>query len=67
MMEWSSFKKERIRHVMEKEGLDVLIASLPENIYYLSEYESIGHSILHKTQIFVMFELGKDQTTLVIP
>ena len=67
MMEWSSFRKERIRNIMEKEGLDVLIASLPENIYYLSEYESVGHRILHKTQIFVIFELGKDQTTLVIP
>jgi len=67
MVKWSSFKKERIRHVMEKEGLEVLIASLPENIYYLSGYESIGHRILNKTQIFVMFELGKDQTTLVIP
>jgi Xaa-Pro aminopeptidase len=52
---------------MEKEGLDVLIASFPENIYYLSEYESIGHRILYKTQIFAMFELGKDQTTLVVP
>lgn len=67
MMEWSSLKKKRIRHVMEKEGLDVLIASLPENVYYLSGYMSIGHRILHKTQIFVIFELGRDQIKLVIP
>jgi len=52
---------------MEKEGLDVLIASFPENIYYLSGYESVVHRTLYKAQVFAMFELGKDQTTLVIP
>lgn len=67
MMELSSFKEERIRQVMEKEGLDVLIASFPENIYYLSGYESVVHRTLYKAQVFAMFELGKDQTTLVIP
>ena len=67
MLKWSNFKKKRIGNVMEKEGLDVLIASCPENVYYLSEYESIGHRMLFKAQIFAMLEIGKDQTTLVIP
>lgn len=66
-MELSIYKKKKIQYVMEKNSLDVLIASLPENIYYLSGYESIPNRVLYKSRIFASYVLGKDQLTLVIP
>ena len=33
------FKRERTRSQMEKNSLDLLVASLPENIYYLCGFD----------------------------
>lgn len=61
------FKKQRIQKLVSENNLDILVASLPENIYYMTGYESIGHRILHSTQIFAFYNLKNDDFTLVIP
>ena len=66
-MTLEEYKKHRIQRAMAENKLDVLVATLPENIYYMTEYESIGHKILHSTQIFAVYKLQGDSVSLIIP
>ncbi|MDD4569731.1 MAG: Xaa-Pro peptidase family protein, partial [Tepidanaerobacteraceae bacterium] len=67
MLSLTDFKKQRIQMLMAENNVDALIATLPENIYYMTGYESIGHKILHSTQIFALYNLKADSISLVIP
>jgi len=67
MISFEDFKKQRIQRLMKENNLDALIATLPQNIYYMTGYESIGHEILHSTQIFALYDLKSDEFSLVIP
>ena len=67
MEQLALFKKKRLQAAMERHNLQALIASLPENIYYLSGYESVGHRILNRTQIFSLYVPAQDKLVLVIP
>ena len=59
------FKKERVQSQIEKNSLDLLIASLPENIYYLSGFDNIGQQILSKTQAYLSYDPGTDCKTII--
>lgn len=55
---------ERITHVMEQEGIDLLIATTPENVLYLTGYLSIGHQILRGTQVYAV--ASRDRGTALV-
>lgn len=60
--------KERLNKLMNEEGLDVVVASTPENVVYLSGFWSLGHWVLKGTQVYVVYP--KDETkqpVIVIP
>ena len=59
------FKRERTRSQMEKNSLDLLVASLPENIYYLCGFDNVGQQILSKTQSYLVYNLAEDKKTIV--
>lgn len=40
---------------MEGEGVDLLLASTPGNIYYLSEYESLSQAHIRRTQVYLLY------------
>ncbi len=65
MSSLQEFKKERIRSQIEKNGLDLLVASLPENSYYLSGFENVGQQILSKTQSYLVYDPGTDRKTMI--
>ncbi|MEH7254881.1 Xaa-Pro peptidase family protein [Neobacillus niacini] len=67
MSNFASFKKNRIQTTMEKHNLDVLIATLPENLYYLSCFKSISHRILNRVQAFAMYVRKNDELTMIVP
>lgn len=61
------FKLKRIKKYAENYNLDLLIGSLPENIYYMTSFRSISHNILHKVQVYSLFNCKDEKLTLVIP
>ncbi|MHB1654090.1 MAG: M24 family metallopeptidase [Desulfitobacteriaceae bacterium] len=44
--------------IMEREGIDLLIATTPENVFYSTGYMSIGHQILRGTQVYAVASRG---------
>ena len=40
---------------MEEQSIDCLLISRPENMYYLTNYQTVGHP----TQVLVLFKNGK--------
>lgn len=67
MKDFMKFKKDRIRAVMDRNELDVLIASLPENIYYMSNYQSVSRKIISRVDVFCLYCRDKDEFSLVLP
>ena len=62
------FNKNRLLKLMDEKGLDVIIASSPENVVYLSEFWSLGHWQLKGTQAYVVYPRDqKKEPILVIP
>jgi Xaa-Pro dipeptidase len=61
------FRKERLRRAMENESLTMLVASLPENIYYAIGYESVSQALLFKTQVYLCYHHARDLFSLVVP
>ena len=66
-MELSSFKRRAVNQVMEENDLDLLIASLPSNVYYLSGYQSVGHGMLYRILVFALYRKGGEEIALIIP
>jgi Xaa-Pro dipeptidase len=59
------FRQERIRTAMEQRGVDVLIASLPEHILYLTGFTALGATYHAKTQAYGVYCPAKDSIILV--
>lgn len=60
--------RERLDKLMNEEGLDVVVASTPENVVYTSGFWSLGHWVLKGTQVYVVYP--KDETkqpVLIMP
>lgn len=60
--------QQRIRQIMEDEGVEAIVASMPENVTYLSDYWSLSHWFLKGTQVYAVFPLRNDLAPfLVLP
>ncbi len=53
-------KKNTAYEAMEKYDIDALIASTPENVFYISGLMSLGHKILRGTQVYAILPREKD-------
>ncbi|USS40043.1 Xaa-Pro peptidase family protein [Thermococcus aggregans] len=51
---------------MEKYDLDVLVSTTPENVLYLSNYQSVSHKLLKEVQIYAVFPRDLEPV-LIIP
>jgi Xaa-Pro aminopeptidase len=62
------FNKERAEEIMDEKGIDVLIATTPENVYYSSELWSISHwqRLLSGSHVFVILSKETGFEPLVI-
>jgi Xaa-Pro aminopeptidase len=67
MNDFIKFKIDRIRAVMDRNDLDLLIASLPENVYYMSNYQSVSRKIISRVDVFCLYCRDKDEFSLVLP
>ena len=52
------FNHARAEKIMQKHGLDVLVASSPDNVMYASDYECITHWINKGFQVYSVFTPG---------
>jgi len=46
--------KSRVKEVMKKNGVEVLVASMPENVTYLTDFWSLSHWLLKGTQTYAV-------------
>lgn len=46
--------KQRVRMALERENLDAIVASAPENVYYVSGYRSLGGSVIRGVQLYAV-------------
>jgi Xaa-Pro aminopeptidase len=56
---------ERLTSVLEREGLEALVASAPENIEYVTGFRSLSQAIYRRTPLFAVF--ARTGTALVVP
>lgn len=58
-------RRGRLTRVMEAEGLDALVATTPENLFYVSGFRSISHAIFRGAEFYAVFT--RAGTGLVVP
>ena len=46
--------KNRVKEIMKRNGVDVLVASMPENVTYLTDFWSLSHWLLKGTQTYAV-------------
>jgi Xaa-Pro aminopeptidase len=53
---------------MDKYGLDALVATLPENVYYISELWALSHWMIRGVQLYALFPRESDiEPTIIMP
>ena len=55
----------RLRELMEREGLDAVIATCPENVTYLSGFWAMSQWVRRGPQAYVLFPKGNEQPCVV--
>ncbi len=59
--------RERVHSIMDKYGLEALVATTPANVTYLSGFRALGHELLG-SYIFVVFPREpRQQSTVILP
>jgi len=58
-------RRQRLTAVLEAEGLDALVATTTENVYYASGLRSISHALFRGLELYAVFT--RRGTALVIP
>lgn len=58
-------QRERLARVMEAEGLEALVATTPENLFYVTGYRSLVHAISRGIELYGVFT--RQGTGLVVP
>jgi Xaa-Pro aminopeptidase len=58
-------RRQRLTAVLEAEGLDALVATTTENVYYVSGLRSISHALFRGLELYAVF--SRRGTALVIP
>jgi len=61
----NSHVKARLTSVLEAEGLDALVATTTENLYYLTGFRSISHALFRGLELYGVFT--RRGTGLVVP
>lgn len=65
-MELKAFRQQRLNSAASAAGVDLLVASLPANISYLTNgYVSTGQFVIHRTQSYVLFVPGENRVIYV--
>jgi Xaa-Pro dipeptidase len=57
--------KSRLTRVLDTEGLDAIVATTTENLYYVSGFRSISHALFRGLELYAVFT--RRGTGLVIP
>jgi len=52
---------------MNEEGIDLLIASTPENVGYLTDYWSLSQQVVRGVQTYALFSNSMEKPVLIIP
>jgi Xaa-Pro aminopeptidase len=65
MENFKKFKKQRILNCMAEADLSLLIGSLPQNIFYCVEYQSVAQVLLSKVDMFSVFNPRDDIFSIV--
>ncbi|RLG01462.1 hypothetical protein DRN58_01750 [Thermococci archaeon] len=60
-------KKRRLIDQMKKEGIELLIASTPENVMYLTDYWSLSQKVVRGVQTYALFSKSMKKPVLIIP
>ncbi len=50
---------------MSKEGLDLLVGTLPQNILYCTGYQSVGQALLSRIDVFCAYDALLDRFSLI--
>ncbi len=58
-------QQQRLLGVLDAEGLDALVATTPENLFYVTGFRSISHAIFRGAELYGVFTRGG--TGLVVP
>jgi len=58
-------RRQRLTAVLEGQGLDALVATTTENVYYVSGLRSISHALFRGLELYAVFT--RRGTALVIP
>ena len=58
-------QRQRLLGVLEAEGLDALVATTPENLFYVTGFRSISHAIFRGAELYGVVTRGG--TGLVVP
>src|SRR5437773_1794764 len=58
-------RRQRLTAVLEAEGLDALVATTTENVYYVSGLRSISHALFRGLELYAVFT--RRGTALVVP
>jgi Xaa-Pro dipeptidase len=56
---------DRLTTVLDREGLEALVASAPENIAYLTGFRSLSQAVYRRTPLFAVF--SRHSSALVLP
>lgn len=65
-VELKQYKWDRLKHCAQQQGVDILIASLHENITYMTDFICVGGIMLHRTQTYAVMDLRAEAPALVI-
>jgi Xaa-Pro aminopeptidase len=58
-------RRARLTAVLDAEGLDALVATTPENLFYVTGFRSISHAIFRGAELYGVFT--RRGTALVVP
>ena len=61
----NAHRRQRLTAVLEAEGLDAIIGTTTENVYYVSGLRSISHALFRGLELYAVF--ARRGTALVIP
>ena len=61
----NAHRRQRLSALLEAEGLDALVATTTENVYYVSGLRSISHALFRGLELYAVFT--RRGTALVIP
>ena len=60
--------RERATRIMKEKGIDILVATLAENVFYLSDLQDINHRLFSTNNVFaVLPQEGPAGAALVVP